>query len=299
MLLALSGGPDSTALYHLLLQKKIDFHVAHVNHGWRFESEEEASILKKMCTKDNIEFHCKCLESSSEEKNKEEIARNERLVFFKTLLTEYGFEAVLLGHHADDQAETVLKRVFEGASVHHLKGLSFENTVNGVRLWRPWLTVRKKEIIDWLALKGISWFDDVTNKSPQFLRGRMRETLFPFLSEVFGKEITPSLCRLGHSANELHDFFEELLSVYRKFYLEHDEGFSFDCSQKIPKTDFEWKLVIRDFFEEQQISLTKNTLETIVTHLKLNSSHKKMQVGKHILHIHQRKLLVEQMRKRI
>ncbi|MCH9703393.1 MAG: tRNA lysidine(34) synthetase TilS, partial [Chlamydiae bacterium] len=121
LLLALSGGPDSMALLHLMRELNHPFEVAHIDHGWREKSAEEAEKLQTLV---NEPFHLKRLEKFSQ--NAEDQARRARLNFFRELCEKRGLEGVLLGHHADDQAETVLKRLFEGARLTKLSGLERE-----------------------------------------------------------------------------------------------------------------------------------------------------------------------------
>ena len=149
LLLGLSGGPDSRALFHLLLDHGIPFEVAHLDHGWRDESREEAAYLQKLCEEFKVAFH---LERVAHPVKDENSGRKARLSFFRALCEVHAFQAVLLAHHADDQAETVLKRVFEGASLPRLKGFSPCTIVEGVSLWRPLLEVAKEQILRWLAV---------------------------------------------------------------------------------------------------------------------------------------------------
>lgn len=266
-------------LYHLLKQFKISFEAAHVNHGWREESLLEAEILRQMCAGEEIVFHEKKLSFSSEEKNLEDQARKARGSFFKTLCQERELTSVWLGHHADDVAETVLKRLFEGASLFHLHGPLQFVKLEGVSTVRPLLGLRKKEILSYLEEKGISYFVDRTNLSNQFLRGRFRTEIFPYLSEQFGKEITPSLCRISKNSVELKEFLEEFLSPYRSAVKREEGEVSLDLSQCPLKTPFEWKALVRDFFEKEGITLTTSTLEAIVAHLRKKSVGKMMLVG--------------------
>ena len=108
-LLALSGGSDSMYLFHQLLDGKYDFAVAHVDHGWRETSKEEALWLKEYCEARGITFYGHKLDRVLGEDE----ARRARLAFFRSI---EGFDAVLMAHHADDQVETILKRLFEGSS---------------------------------------------------------------------------------------------------------------------------------------------------------------------------------------
>lgn len=288
LLLALSGGPDSMALFHLMLERKIPFEVAHVDHGWRQESGDEAAALKKMCQERGISFHQKRITPAKNDL--ENRAREERHVFFKEIIDLQGLKAVVLGHHADDLAETVLKRVFEGAHLFNLKGLSPCTFLGGVPYFRPLLKVRKKQILAFLEAKGIPFFLDPTNDDSKYLRSRLRKDIFPLLSTLFGKEITPSLCRLSQHASELDDFIESFLHEPRKKISYKEGEITLNLEDVNFKTQFEWKVVVKDFFDRQGITPSLSVLETIVHHLKKKGAPKKIQVGEKQVQIGSAKL---------
>jgi tRNA(Ile)-lysidine synthase len=201
ILLALSGGPDSLALFHLLVdcQKKMPLQlgVAHIDHGWRPESPREAEQLKHLVEHYHLPFHLKKLDPSRLKGNLEDASRRERLAFYRHLCSEYGYQAVLLGHQRDDQAETVLKRILEGASLPFLAGLEERTYLDGLMLWRPLLRISKRQIVYWLQERGIKAFEDSTNLDPKFLRGRFRSVIVPQLSKDFGKQVEGNLWKLG------------------------------------------------------------------------------------------------------
>ena len=116
---------------------------------------------------------------SFQEGNWEEQGRLARLAFFAQLYTDHNCQALLLGHQADDQAEVVLKRVFEGAHLCSLGGTLEEITYQGMKIWRPLLPLRKQSLMEWLQKRGLNFFEDETNTSSLFLRGRMRSSLLP------------------------------------------------------------------------------------------------------------------------
>ncbi len=244
LLLALSGGADSTALYHLMKEIAHPFEVVHIDHSWREESKDEAALLQNWV---DVPFHLRHLQKPDH--NAEDEARQGRLGIYKKILQERGLEAVLLGHHADDQAETVLKRVFEGARLTKLVGLEKERVVDGLCLLRPLLDFRKKELIAWLQARNISYFVETPSND---LRSKMRLKILPFLSENFGKEIVPTLCRLAQDAKELRE----------------------------EKENFWLKEVVSDYFEQQGVSPTRPTLNSVSSHLARGSRKKEMRIGK-------------------
>ncbi|WP_194847816.1 tRNA lysidine(34) synthetase TilS [Candidatus Neptunochlamydia vexilliferae] len=212
ILLGLSGGADSMALLHLLVESKetLDFslHVAHVDHGWREESAREAEALKQVASHLKLSFHLHRLEKMKGG-DLENRAREERLAFFSRLHKEEGFQALLLAHHAGDQAETVFKRIAEGAGLKGLGGLYEERLLGSLCVWRPLLSMRKEALIHYLNKKKLHYFEDATNQDTSYLRSRMRVELFPQLEKIFGKRMEGNFAKLGKMCQELSLYFEE------------------------------------------------------------------------------------------
>ncbi len=118
-----SGGADSLALLHLLIESRslfnLDLHVLHVDSGWRQESYQEAEKLKRYVQQLDIPFY---LHRPSRIDRRENAAREERLLFFQEVYEAIKCQGLFLGHQGDDQSETILKRILEGASLFCLGG---------------------------------------------------------------------------------------------------------------------------------------------------------------------------------
>ena len=231
LLLGYSGGPDSKTLLHLLLECRarcaFQLHLAHVDHGWRESSSAEAEALREEAAGLDLPFHLLTLSKDAfREGNWEEQARDYRIEFFRELYCAHGCQALLLAHQADDQAEVVLKRVCEGAHLSRLGGLTETSLLKEMQIWRPLLSLRKKELIAWLQERGLSFIVDPTNENPRFLRGRMRTELLPLLSQGFGKEIIDNFCYLGREAGHLKAYFMKKISPYLEKVIEGEEGYT-------------------------------------------------------------------------
>jgi tRNA(Ile)-lysidine synthase len=212
ILLAFSGGPDSSALLEALLESiprfPLQIHVAHVDHGWREESREEAMLLKERVESKGVFFHHTRLELQGQT-NLEDRSREARYQFFEKLYQQLGAKALLLGHHKDDLAETVLKRLFEGAHLENLGGMQKRSFLRGQCLLRPLLDWDKKKILEWLVGKNVSYLIDPTNEDPRFLRSRFRKKMIPFLEEEFGKNIKDNLILLSKRSFRLKEYLEK------------------------------------------------------------------------------------------
>ncbi len=203
LLLGYSGGPDSKGLLYSLLELDVIPHLAHIDHGWREESRDEAEMLRKEAAKLGCPFFSTRLELKD---RKEDQARKARFGFFSSLISDY--EALLLAHQADDLAETVLKRVLEGAHISNLRGMKPVSRQYGMNIWRPLLTVRKFQILQFLEERSLKPIIDSSNSDPMYLRARMRGEIFPFLNDCFGKETTENLILLSERAGEIKEYLD-------------------------------------------------------------------------------------------
>ena len=253
LLLGYSGGFDSKALFHLLLEMKVTFHVAHVDHGWRKESREEAENLKSEAVQLGVPFHTIQLVPDPSES----AAREKRLEFFKTLFEKIPFQALLLGHQADDLAETALKRVLEGAHLVHLGGMRGVSRLGELPVWRPMLQVPRKEILAYLARLNIAALNDSTNLNPIYLRGRMRSQIFPELSLRFGKEISPNLTHLANQANDLKEYLDRKTEAAFQILKKGPYGLMLPPSLEEP-------MEIRHLLQRTKIKFSRPILESLV-----------------------------------
>ncbi len=203
LLLGYSGGPDSKALLYALLECGVTPHIAHVDHGWREESQEEARKIREEAEQLQCPFYSVRLELKEK---KEDAARKGRFAFFSSLAPQ--FSALLLAHQADDLAETVLKRILEGAHIANLRGMEPVSYQYGMQIFRPFLNIRRSEILQFLQERSLHPIIDPSNSDPIYLRARMRLEIFPFLNATFGKEITENLALLSQRSLEFKQYLD-------------------------------------------------------------------------------------------
>lgn len=220
VLLGLSGGPDSLALFHMILAycrrwpARLSFGVAHVDHGWRADSAAEEAAMRKLADSHDLPYFSSTLDPLTLSGNLEDACRLARINFFRQVYQREGFTALALGHHGDDQAETVIKRIFEGSHLDELAAMQPVSYLEDMLVWRPLLSCRKAVLTKWLAQQNITAFDDATNRDNRFLRCRLRQQILPELSTTFGKQIHAPLCRLADEAQELDEYLETTLAPY-------------------------------------------------------------------------------------
>jgi tRNA(Ile)-lysidine synthase len=264
LILGFSGGEDSSALLDLLLHFPLDLHLAHVDHGWRKESAAQAEALKK---KSALPFH---LHTSRIEDRSEDAARQERLSFFQDLYRKLGAQALILGHHADDLAETVLKRIFEGAALYRLGAMSKISDFEGMVIWRPLLDVSKKELTRWREARALKAIHDETNGDPCYLRGRLRTQILPGLAKQFGKEVAGNLVELGKRSSELEGYLARktahLLAAARSDQL--------DLTPFFPLEEIELRFALKEFLEGQGLFFARAVLKQMAGHLEKKSKNR-------------------------
>ncbi len=207
ILIAVSGGPDSIALAHLLLKygrriaPKGQLSLLHVDHGWREKSAADARFVAGFAKKWKVPIQIKKLKAPAvneiyEGRSWEEVARDARKKLFPEA-AEKKVAIVLTAHQADDLAETLLWRLFTGSAQTHGGGIAVRH---GVEL-RPFLKQRKAMLLAYLKEEKQDFREDETNLDPRFLRARMRAELIPVIEKIFPRAVE-HLIRLGLSAQK-------------------------------------------------------------------------------------------------
>ena len=186
-LLGLSGGADSVALLTMLLPDvrsgRLRIEAVHVNHGIRgSEADGDEQFCAEICRREGIPFTA--FHADLAGRKDEASARKARYAFFRERLEKTGKEALLTAHHADDQTETILMRLLRGAGPDGLEGMKGDETLEGIRIIRPMLGIRREEIRNALLADGIPWREDSSNRDTAYLRNRVRLELIPLMKQL-------------------------------------------------------------------------------------------------------------------
>ncbi|MBI2539512.1 MAG: tRNA lysidine(34) synthetase TilS [Deltaproteobacteria bacterium] len=214
VLVAVSGGPDSVALLHLLhdLQEEIGLRleVAHLQHGIRGEEgREDALFVACIAAKLALPFHLKDLDlpgmrAQRGRGNLEAMGREERYGYFAALAEARDIQKIATGHTRADQMETLFMWLLRGSGRRGLGGMppvrpiaEGDQTSSGPLLVRPLIEASREEVVDFLAHAGLEYRTDKTNLDPAPLRNWIRLRLLPQVREKFGPELEG---RLAHSA---------------------------------------------------------------------------------------------------
>ncbi len=212
VLVAVSGGPDSSALLHLLCELQEQFHlhleVAHLQHGIRGEeAKEDARFVADLAEKLKLPFHLKeihlaLLKSEAGKGNLEAWARVARYRFFTDVVCARKLDKVATAHTLDDQGETVLMWTLRGSGMKGLGGMAPLHRVHptegegpALTVIRPLLEVSKVEVLDYLKTRQFHYRIDPSNQDATLLRNWLRLELLPTLQQRVGENLAVRLSR--------------------------------------------------------------------------------------------------------
>lgn len=208
VIVAVSGGPDSLCLLHLLhrLQDKYNLKlvVAHLNHGLRPEAIEEAQAVEGLAREFSACFEKKEVDIKVYKKenhlSEEEAGRRARYDFFNDMAKKYKAAVIALGHHYDDQVETVLFNIIRGTGPDGLAGILPARSKGMVKVIRPLLFLRRSEIEDYCRSYNLKPSIDRSNLETGYTRNKVRLELIPYLKEQFNPRIQEALFGLSELA---------------------------------------------------------------------------------------------------
>lgn len=199
VVVAVSGGPDSVCLLHVL--RELNIHVtgvAHLNHKLRgADSDEDERFVAAMAREAGLDFYGGI--ATLRGGNLEQTARRARREFFHDLVRRGLADRIALGHTGDDQAETVLFRMLRGSGLAGLAGIL---PVTAEGLIRPLLGVTRGAVEAFLRGRGIRWREDASNREPRFARNRIRHELLPRLKQDWNPRLTEALVHLADLSYE-------------------------------------------------------------------------------------------------
>ena len=210
VLVAVSGGPDSTALLHLLHglaeEMRLDLHVAHLDHGWRGRaSEKDAEFVRRTAIRLGLPVTVGRVNPiawahrASKQSSREARGRALRSEFLLETARQIGAQKVALGHTLDDQAESFLLRLLRGSGARGLGGTY--PVVDGV-IVRPLIEIRRRDLLAWVRDRHLHYRIDATNHDLSLARSRVRLKLMPLLEKQFNPAVSEAL---AHAADLLRE----------------------------------------------------------------------------------------------
>lgn len=199
VLLAFSGGVDSTALFHLLLKNNIKFDIAHVNYHTRDRSEHEEQSAIALAHQHNLQCHTHSCRLGGA--NFEHRAREERYSFFKFLMKKYSYHYLLTAHQLNDRLEWLMMQICRGSGLPEMLGIRSHDTREGIEILRPLLEWDRDSIETYLDEHKIPHHIDESNADERYTRNTFRHR---------------------YSAPMMHEYRDAIRRSFR--YLEEDNG---------------------------------------------------------------------------
>jgi tRNA(Ile)-lysidine synthase len=202
VLIAISGGADSVALLHALLNLKtkwgLKLHLAHLNHMFRAKAAEmDAEFVRGLAQEKNLTYTIESFDVPAYQRrhklSPQAAARKIRYQFLNRVAEKIGAHKIALGHTADDQVETVLMRLVQGTGSCGLQGIPPQRD----RYIRPLIETSRRQIEDFLKQDGISYCQDASNFSPKYLRNKIRLQLLPLLEREYNCNLRDGLMQLA------------------------------------------------------------------------------------------------------
>lgn len=246
ILVAASGGPDSTALLSVLA-KLIPASVnaaVYVNHNLRpRETDGEINGVKQLCRSLNIDFEYCSVDVNrvriSSGESPEACARRLRFEAFDKIAQSRGTDLLAMGHTRDDQVEEVLIRLIRGSGMNGLSGMRLKNN----HIIRPLLNNSKQEILEYLETEALPYSTDSSNKSRAYLRNKVRLDLIPLLEQEFNPSIKQNILNSTIILRDEDKYLNEITNRHYEIIVQqratrsanqYERSFDIEDFQKLP-----------------------------------------------------------------
>ena len=192
VLVGVSGGPDSMVCLDVMRRLGYDVQAFHVNYGLREGADADEALVRSWCAEQSIPLNVVSLDARARAKRRDEslqeAARELRYKRMAAWAAQVGAEAVVVGHHRDDQAETLLLNLLRGSGPEGLAGMPPSRSLqlkHSIDLVRPLLGVSRTQVEAYADEMGVPWRDDPSNRDPSYDRATVRTKVLPLLEAHF------------------------------------------------------------------------------------------------------------------
>lgn len=225
VVVAVSGGPDSMALLHLLYRIKDAFELtivcAHVNHNVRKESKDEAKFVENFCHNHGILFEYMKIDDYGDDNFHNE-ARTKRYHYFGQIVKKYHARYLFTAHHGDDLMETILMRMVRGSTLRGYSGFSYLVEMDGYTILRPLIGVTKDEILDYNKKNKIAFVKDASNDKDVYTRNRFRKYVVPAL-KAEDQNVHHKFYKFSRTLLEYNDYIDQQVEkIMPKIYIQNE-----------------------------------------------------------------------------
>jgi tRNA(Ile)-lysidine synthase len=210
---AFSGGLDSTVLLHATIKAhgKKNVHAFHVDHGIQKEADQWQAHCKAVAKKFGCHFDTRNVKLNKPS-NIESQARNLRYEALTEMCQAHKIQDLLLAHHLDDQAETVLIQLMRGAGLPGLSAMPQVKSKELIHLWRPFLNMRRKDLEIYAKEHQLTWIEDPSNQDESYRRNAIRKSILPTL-EKFQAGAIENLSRSAKHLGEAQELLNQLADI--------------------------------------------------------------------------------------
>ena len=210
---AFSGGLDSTVLLHATIKAhgKKNVHAFHVHHGIQKEADQWQAHCKAVAKKLGCHFDTRNVKLNKQS-NIESQARNLRYEALTQMCQAHKIQDLLLAHHLDDQAETVLIQLMRGAGLPGLSAMPQVKSKELIHLWRPFLNMRRKDLEIYAKEHQLTWIEDPSNQDESYRRNAIRKSILPTL-EKFQEGAIENLSRSAKHLGEAQELLNQLADI--------------------------------------------------------------------------------------
>jgi tRNA(Ile)-lysidine synthase len=210
---AFSGGLDSTVLLHATIKAhgKKNVYAFHVHHGIQKEADQWQAHCKAVANKLGCHFDTRNVKLNKQS-NIESQARNLRYESLTQMCEAHNIQDLLLAHHLDDQAETVLIQLMRGAGLPGLSAMPQVKSNELIHLWRPFLNMRRKDLEIYAKEHQLTWIEDPSNQDESYRRNAVRKSIMPTL-EKFQKGAIENLARSAKHLAEAQGLLNQLADI--------------------------------------------------------------------------------------
>jgi len=210
---AFSGGLDSTVLLHATIKAhgKKNVHAFHVHHGIQKEADQWQAHCKAVAKKLGCHFDTRNVKLNKQS-NIESQARNLRYEALTQMCQAHNIQDLLLAHHLDDQAETVLIQLMRGAGLPGLSAMPQVKSKELIHLWRPFLNMRRKDLEIYAKEHQLTWIEDPSNQDESYRRNAIRKSILPTL-EKFQEGAIENLSRSAKHLGEAQELLNQLADI--------------------------------------------------------------------------------------
>ena len=234
VVVALSGGPDSSALLLALHETVPEMlaGAAHFHHGLRgADANADVSFCAGLCARLGVPLAVELGKVTPAGRSPQAAARADRYVFLETTCGDFDAGYLAVAHTADDQAETVLGRVLRGTSVDGLAGIPATRTLaSGVTIVRPLLKVTRAEVESYCAERQITPRQDPSNAGTKYVRSRLRQAM-PAIAANFNPRLHDALRRLSDNARVDSDYISAgVTELWGRAVVTHEPGTTISLS---------------------------------------------------------------------